>query len=494
MRWFIRHHSEISALVLGFEERWCADRMPSTRTLFPFWLYGDSDLVYIANMLSTRTIRDSADRVMFALGRNTLPRQDGYDDYEIGRKRNFRPIQTFAPREERSRPSIADLAKTAPSRSFPALDALDDVLRILPAAAKVVVVLPPQYAARVSDDDGALDQGINACKVEFWRRTRPRGAFADFLVQSPITRNAENFWDDEHYTSSVARTVEAGIVRALNATSPQAGLQLPQTRSVAFLFGFAHARRGGLQLRHDFLGGARHQIFERERRVDETHLAHVIEQLDQRLPETVDVGQQHRLLVPAELRPRQLLDQLLQRADAAGQGDEGVGAVEHDLLALMHVAGDDHLGVASEGKLPRPEELRDHADDLAAALGHAAGDCAHQPGRAAAIDQCDVVVGHDPAEGVCRRDKGRIAARTGTAVDANGSNRCHGAVSDTGNLRVQAGRHLLRTCRYCRKKRCEPSIWRWNRACLALYEGRKIRRGTTLRMRPDRKRRQRNLQ
>ena len=52
----------------------------------------------------------------------------------------------------------------------------------------------------------------------------------------------------------------------------------------------------------------------------------------------VDVGDQDRLLVPAELRPGHLLDQFLQRADAAGQRDEGVGALEHHPLALVHVA------------------------------------------------------------------------------------------------------------------------------------------------------------
>jgi len=220
MRWFIRHHTEISALVLGFDERWCTtDRVIATRTPFPFWLYGDSNLVYIANMLSTRTLRDSVDRVMFALGRRPVPRQDGYDDYEIGRTRNFHPAQTFPPRREQPGPALAELAATAPARSFPAIDMLDDVLRDLPEVAKVVVVLPPQYASRVADDDGSLEQGINACKLELWRRTRPRGAFLDFLVQSPITRDADNFWDEEHYTSKVARTVEARLAEVLDAAS-----------------------------------------------------------------------------------------------------------------------------------------------------------------------------------------------------------------------------------------------------------------------------------
>ena len=41
--------------------------------------------------------------------------------------------------------------------------------------------------------------------------------------------------------------------------------------------------------------------------------------------------------------PGQLLDQLLERADPARQGDESVGAIEHRLLAFVHVLDDHHL-------------------------------------------------------------------------------------------------------------------------------------------------------
>ena len=57
----------------------------------------------------------------------------------------------------------------------------------------------------------------------------------------------------------------------------------------------------------------------------------------------VDVGEQDRFGVAAELLPGQLLDQFFQRADAAGQGHERIGALEHQPLALVHVGRDDHL-------------------------------------------------------------------------------------------------------------------------------------------------------
>jgi len=38
-----------------------------------------------------------------------------------------------------------------------------------------------------------------------------------------------------------------------------------------------------------------------------------------------------------------LLNKLFQGADAAGQGDEGIGALEHYALARMHVRHDDEF-------------------------------------------------------------------------------------------------------------------------------------------------------
>ena len=55
MRWFIRHHAQIGALVVAADERWCSED-PQPWRWFPFWLYGDSDLQYLLNSLNSRSI------------------------------------------------------------------------------------------------------------------------------------------------------------------------------------------------------------------------------------------------------------------------------------------------------------------------------------------------------------------------------------------------------------------------------------------------------
>ncbi len=94
----------------------------------------------------------------------------------------------------------------------------------------------------------------------------------------------------------------------------------------------------------------------------------MIDERAQRVPEAFDVDDHDRLLVAAELRPGQLLDQLLQRADAARQRHEGVGPLEHHALALVHVAGDDPLLDPHQHVLPVDQEVRDHPGHHAAVV------------------------------------------------------------------------------------------------------------------------------
>ena len=59
-----------------------------------------------------------------------------------------------------------------------------------------------------------------------------------------------------------------------------------------------------------------------------------------------------------------LLDQFLQRADAAGQRDERVGALEHQPLALVHVGRDDHSCTRVSAFSRARQKVRNDAGDL----------------------------------------------------------------------------------------------------------------------------------
>ena len=101
-------------------------------------------------------------------------------------------------------------------------------------------------------------------------------------------------------------------------------------------------------------------------RAQEALLHGVVEEGDERLVVARHVQQPQRLGVDAQLRPGVDLEELLERADAAGQRDEGVGELRHERLALVHRA--DHAQVVEAGvaDLAVEDRLGDDADDLAA--------------------------------------------------------------------------------------------------------------------------------
>jgi hypothetical protein len=216
MHWFIAHHADIGAMVLALDERWCViDPALPVRTPFPFWLYSDSNLVYLANAMSTRSLRDSIRRVAAAFGSPPPVDPAGYADYEIGKPWSFKP----------GRPATADEFPIADERSFhdfPGLSRLDAVLGEIPAATPVVIVMPPQFYTRLPPAGTPAAQFRDACKERIATRARG-GAFIDFLVDSEITRRPENFMDDEHYRSNVAQIVEAGVAGALGGRREATG-------------------------------------------------------------------------------------------------------------------------------------------------------------------------------------------------------------------------------------------------------------------------------
>ena len=122
----------------------------------------------------------------------------------------------------------------------------------------------------------------------------------------------------------------------------------------------------------------------------------------------------------AELLPGHLLDQFLQRADAARQRHEGIRAFEHQPLALVHVGRDDHLLNARQRVLTGLEKIRNDPGDQTAVIQRGLGDRAHQPDRSATIDEPNIVLGERLSQCEGSFDKAGAGAGAGAAIDTNG--------------------------------------------------------------------------
>ena len=209
MRYFIRHHPGVEAMVLGADERWCGHdpSLPVTFP-FPFWLYR-GDLEYLAHVLSTRAFTTAQNRIRLAMGWVSPTDPRGYMDYETGRVRSFHPA------------IVADAGAAVPAKStdtyFPALEELDAVLAELPPQIAFVIVMPPVYQTLLPRSGTQVAADLPACKAALARRVvaRPRSGFLDYLVDGPISRDPDNFMDQEHYRMNIARLLEARIAAVL---------------------------------------------------------------------------------------------------------------------------------------------------------------------------------------------------------------------------------------------------------------------------------------
>ena len=114
--------------------------------------------------------------------------------------------------------------------------------------------------------------------------------------------------------------------------------------------------------------------------------------MDQAVVVAVDVEQTHWLVLDTDLIPRGGFGQFVERADAAGQRDERVGAVVHERFALVHPVGLDQLGVATMGDLFAEQVPWDNTDDFAATFEDGVREKAHEADRSAAVDERDVSV------------------------------------------------------------------------------------------------------
>jgi hypothetical protein len=214
MRWFIRHHAHIGAIVLAADERWCSED-PQPWRWFPFWLYGDSDWVYLANSLNSRSAGAAFRRVKHALGLLQPSHPRGYDDYEARRPADYK-FDFPPPPATMAQASMVDLS----ARPFPAIDRLAAALKTAPGT-PLVVVFPPVYVTDLPNDAQSLAV-LEECKARLARlaATTPRGGFLDYLVDSPTARDQASFQDTGHYRAPVARRIEQEIAGVLNGPGP----------------------------------------------------------------------------------------------------------------------------------------------------------------------------------------------------------------------------------------------------------------------------------
>jgi hypothetical protein len=205
LRWFVRHHARADALVIVTDPVWCTDN-PALPILnpFPFWLYSNSPIEYLARLFSSRALGRLVKRVQLRLGLRTPSAPDGYWNYELLGHGEFRPA-----------PEPADTAAVDVTQ-FPAIEQLASFIAKV-ANVPVVLVMPPIIASNLPRPGTREAARLAACKAALARLVvgRPHSNFLDFRIDDPLTRDQKNFLDPIHYRASVARRMEQRIAESL---------------------------------------------------------------------------------------------------------------------------------------------------------------------------------------------------------------------------------------------------------------------------------------
>lgn len=214
--WFLRHHPDARALVLGADSRWCtADpAMPNDKP-FPFWLYSRDRLEYVRGLLRYDILEELPRRIGYVFStRAPRARADGYWDYEpTYGQLGFADDPNLRTRLDRR---FENYVANATGR-FPAASHLRDLLRTLAPEVAVVLVFPPVYATALPATDSVGAAADRACKAALVDALAGRSgaAVVDWRTDRPEAHNRDWFFDHTHYRQPLAQLVERDIAAAL---------------------------------------------------------------------------------------------------------------------------------------------------------------------------------------------------------------------------------------------------------------------------------------
>lgn len=226
--WYLRRHrlehgKAPEALVIDLDESWCrADGRLEITNPFPFWLYSESTLVYIGNLLRLKSFEAAARKLKVMVGYDPPIRSDGYRDYDAGRQWDAASVEARLA-EKRFDPTLPDTIQ------FAAIPRLRKLMDAVPGNAAVVLVFVPRYYTALPSPGSNGDRLLRLCKDAYRRiaAERPRTAVLDWLVDSALVRDEQSFWDQVHFRQPVARIMERGIADVIRETRTAALPTLP---------------------------------------------------------------------------------------------------------------------------------------------------------------------------------------------------------------------------------------------------------------------------
>lgn len=221
MRVFLRAHPAPRVVMLGMDVRWCVtgdDYQRYTPRPMPEWMYDGALWTGYARMLNLYAIETAGQLfgIMTGMKAETYGR-DGYTRFVPSDDAYDREKVAHALRQ--AGPLIPPGARSGPPGGwhYPALDDLRGVLAGVPGSTRVVLFFVPYHRVlQIPPGQPGADVWAE-CK----RRTaalaqgRSDAVVVDFMRPSPITTEADHYWDALHFTTGIADRMARGLAAAV---------------------------------------------------------------------------------------------------------------------------------------------------------------------------------------------------------------------------------------------------------------------------------------
>lgn len=224
---FLRHHPQVRAVIIGIDDSWCRRESTIERYTFrefPEWMYDENPWNDLRYMFNDKALENTV-RLLELLAGKRSPKYEtnGYRDFTLDFGA-YNPRAVATRLYPAGRPPTRRMPDIPPRGSHPqwqfaAHALLDDMLGRTPPTTAAVLVFPPMHGDYLARSEILYRE----CKARIFAIAKDRGvAVFDYMRDSGITRDDDNYWDPLHYRSGVARIIEQDIGALLNGqAAPQ---------------------------------------------------------------------------------------------------------------------------------------------------------------------------------------------------------------------------------------------------------------------------------
>jgi hypothetical protein len=218
---FTRYHGDARVVMIGLDRVWCGTgdtHAKYTPRPFPEWIYEENRWRRYLEIYNLYTVEQAGQQ--FGVLTGLTPARYGRDGFTV-----FLPddklydlARARAAFAHMPRPNLVPASGAADpgSLKFPTHALLSEALETLAPTTLKLLFFVPYYAGFQAEPDTPDAAVWGECKqrIAALARATPHTVLADFMIQSPITREETNYWDPLHFRVSVVERLERDLWQA----------------------------------------------------------------------------------------------------------------------------------------------------------------------------------------------------------------------------------------------------------------------------------------